>query len=79
MSSRKIEVESLTNLTINSLVRLATVVYVFVQYPHKKITVTKSCGADREVTENCDGNDPVVRNDCLVKGGEEGEADVYCL
>jgi hypothetical protein len=31
------------------------------------------CG---EVAENCDGNDPVARNDCLVKGGEEGEADV---
>jgi hypothetical protein len=47
MSSREIEVESMTKLTINSLVRLATVVYVFIQYPHKKITVTKSCGAER--------------------------------
>jgi hypothetical protein len=37
MSSRKIEVESMRNLTINSLVRLATVVYVFIQYPHKKL------------------------------------------
>jgi hypothetical protein len=37
MSRIKIEVESMTNLTINSLVRLATVVYVLIQYPHKKI------------------------------------------
>jgi hypothetical protein len=37
MSSRKIEVESMTNLTRNSLVRLATVVYIFIQYPHKKL------------------------------------------
>jgi hypothetical protein len=38
-------------------------------YSHEELW----CG---EVAENCDGNDPVVRNDCLVKGGEEGEADV---
>jgi hypothetical protein len=30
------------------------------------------CG---EEAENCDGNDPVVRNDYLVKGREEGVAD----
>jgi hypothetical protein len=42
MLSWKIEVESMTNLTINILVRLATVVYVLIQYPHKKITITKS-------------------------------------
>jgi hypothetical protein len=40
-------VESMTNLTINSLVKLATIVYVLIQYPHEKIRVTKSCGAER--------------------------------
>jgi hypothetical protein len=39
----------MTNLTINSLVRLDTVVYVFIKYPHKKITVMKSCGAERKL------------------------------
>jgi hypothetical protein len=48
MSSRKKEVKSMTNLTINSLVRLA-IVYVFIPYPHEKITVTKSCGAERKL------------------------------
>jgi hypothetical protein len=48
MSNRKIKVESMANLTINSLVRLATVVDVLKQYPHKKIRVTKSCGAERK-------------------------------
>jgi hypothetical protein len=32
-------------------------------YSHKEL----GCG---EEAENCDGNDPVVRNDCLVKGVE---------
>jgi hypothetical protein len=43
------KVDSMTNLTIKSLVRLATVVYVLIQYPHKKITVTKSCGMERKL------------------------------
>jgi hypothetical protein len=78
MSSRKIKVESMTNLTMNSLVILATVVYVLIQYPKKSYSHEKLwCG---EEAEHCDGNDPVVRNDYLVKGGEEGEADVAsCL
>jgi hypothetical protein len=58
------------NLTMNSLVRLATVIYVLVQYPKKNYSNEKLwCG---EEAENCDGNDPVVRNDYLVKGGRRG-------
>jgi hypothetical protein len=53
MSSRKIKVESMSNLTVNSLVRLATVVFVPIQYPHKKIRITKSCGEEKKLTIVC--------------------------
>jgi intergrase/recombinase len=36
MSNGKIKVEYVTDLAINSLVRLATVVNVLIQYPEKK-------------------------------------------
>ena len=45
-NKRKIKVGSMTDLTIN---RLATVVNVLIQYPHKKIRVTQSCGTERKL------------------------------
>jgi hypothetical protein len=74
MSSRKIKVESMTNLTTNSLVRLATVVYDLILYILIKNLSHEELWYGKE-GKNCDGNDPVVRNDYLVKWGEEGETD----
>ena len=71
-NNRKIKVGSLTDLTINSSVRLATAVNLFIQYPHKKLESQLWCG---EEVENYGGNDPVVHNDRHVKGKEEGKAE----
>ena len=61
----------MTDLTIN---RLTAVVNVLIQYPHKKIKSHAELWCGEEV-ENYGGNDPVVRNDRHVKGGEESKAD----
>ena len=71
-NNRKIKVRSIIDLTINSLVRLATAVNLFIQYPHKKLESQLWCG---EEVENYGGNDPVVHNDRHVKGKEEGKAE----
>jgi hypothetical protein len=49
MSNWKIKVESRISSAGNSLVRLAIVVNVLIQYPHKKIRVMRSCGVEKKL------------------------------